>query len=323
MAESLSQSEFDMVIVGPNAAIDSYYSLSELEVGVVNRARQALHTAGGKGINMARALSVMGGKPYYIGIVGGYSGRFVRDELDREGIAHGLFWTSGETRRCSTWVVPETGQTTVVLDPGSAVSDETGFEFLKHVQSNSGKAPFLTLTGSLLTGLPYRYYANIIQAVNSIHEVKICIDSSGNTLNAAATSGANVIKVNYQEFQTAFGGPDKWDWQAIEHKFNLLHENGLEILVVTNGPRGAYVFSCIEKPFRVFTPIEKWVNTAGAGDTFMAGMLFGLMKGQPLKEAAKYASSVATAQLQHIVCGYFNPDETSSYMNKTEIEALR
>ncbi len=66
-----SRHEFDIVIASPNAAVDSYYPLQQLEVGTVNRSEHALHTAGGKGNNMARAAARLGARVLSLGIVGG------------------------------------------------------------------------------------------------------------------------------------------------------------------------------------------------------------------------------------------------------------
>src|SRR4030066_1432156 len=100
LGRSPGQHEFDAVIVSPNIAVDSYYVLPEMEMGGVNRAEKVWHTAGGKGSNMARVMTLLGGRALVLGIAGGHTGRFIADELHREGIAHDLVGVGGEARRC-------------------------------------------------------------------------------------------------------------------------------------------------------------------------------------------------------------------------------
>ena len=73
MADSppVGTSEYDIAVVSPSLAVDSYYVVSQLRLGDVNRGEQTLHTAGGKGINMARAVPALGGRVLIVGAVGG------------------------------------------------------------------------------------------------------------------------------------------------------------------------------------------------------------------------------------------------------------
>src|SRR5262245_24896463 len=88
----------DVVIVAPNAAVDVYSHLDSLAVGEVNRLSTSCPTAGGKGNNFARALSRIGGRPLVTGVVAGQRGRFIREQLAQEKIAHDFIEIEGESR---------------------------------------------------------------------------------------------------------------------------------------------------------------------------------------------------------------------------------
>ena len=114
------------------------------------------------------------------------------------------------------------------------------------------------------------------------------------------------------------------DWnpnRALEI-FACLEKKGLKLLVITDGPQGAYVFSDEASPFRVFTKVERWVSTAGAGDTFMAGLLMGLKRRLTLEAASCYASAAAAAQLQQVVCGSLQMEDLERFLPVTGIEKV-
>jgi tagatose 6-phosphate kinase len=309
--------EFDVVVVAPNTAIDSYYELPELAVGEVNRATTVLHTAGGKGNNMARAVKMLGGRVLSLGIVGGSGGQFIVNELQREGIPSDMVWAAHETRRTSTIPVPTLRQSTVVLENGVPVGDEARGALTDKVLSNAAKAPFLTLTGSLPPDFPDDYYATLIDKLKTL-PVRVAVDCSGKLLELATKACPSIVKVNVSEFCSTFGIA-AWSWQAAAARADDL---GIDIVIVTDGIHGAYVFSRECESFRVVTTVETLVNTTGAGDTFMAGLLVAINRGAPLEQASRLASSAAAASLQHIGSGFLDKKMAAHYLKQTQVEVL-
>jgi 1-phosphofructokinase family hexose kinase len=311
---------YDLLAVSPNAALDSYYLLSELIVGSVNRAESSLHTAGGKGNNLARAVIALGGRVMSLGIVGGFSGQFIVDQLAEESIPADMVWMEKETRRSSTLILAGQMQTTVVLDSGSSVEPEVGERLIQKIQMYADQAPFLVLTGSLPPELPASYYAEIVSRVKFTPGLNICLDCAGKALRQAVEEGVQVIKVNAKEFQSSFLEGKDWNPAEAFDIFTCLEAKGLKLLVITDGPQGAYVFSSGTAPYRVITKVERWISTAGAGDTFMAGLLLSLKRGLSLEAATCYASAAAAAQLQQVVCGSPRLADLEHFLPATSVE---
>jgi 1-phosphofructokinase family hexose kinase len=317
-----SHKDLDVVIVSPNTALDSYYVLDELDIGSVNRAHMVYHTAGGKGNNMARAVKALGGRVLSLGILGGYTGQWVASELEREGILSDPVWVETETRRSSTLVVPSRMETTVALDAGNPAGLAAG-DLLKHkIQCHARRAPYLVLTGSLPPEFSQSYYAEIMRSVTNGQPVNICLDCSGEALQMAAGAGARLIKVNSKEFQESFGLEQNWTQKDAHKALAHLHTLGLQLLVITDGPQGAYVFSMQSPPFRVITQVDAWVTTAGAGDTFLAGLVLALQRGETVEAAACYGSAAAAANLQQFVCVCLLLPDVERFLSKTRIESI-
>lgn len=311
---------YDFGIVSPNGALDSYYRVNNFCLEGVNRANLVFHTAGGKGHNLARAAVRLGGNVLSMGIIGGDSGRFIEKDLKKEGIGHDLIWADMETRRCNTIFIKGHQDTTVILEAGPKVGEAAREELVTRILERCSDVPIMILTGSLPPDFPSDFYAMITKKASSL-PVKICIDSSGEPLRLASLAGVYLIKVNRNEFQDAFGVAKKYfNLDSVRAVYNDLRQSGLQILIVTDGANGAYVFAPAQTPFRVITKIETWESTAGAGDTFMAGFLLALTRGETVMEAACYASAAAAANLQQLGCGFFDESDVPRFLKTTSIQ---
>ncbi|MCC6803324.1 MAG: hypothetical protein IT319_10590 [Anaerolineae bacterium] len=296
---------YDIVIAAPNSALDSYYPMPALVVGEINRAVAGHHTAGGKGFNMARAAVSLGGRTMSIGIVAGSSGEFIVSELAREGIPAEVIWGERETRRTATMPVAELRQSTGILEPGVPSGARARDAFTEMVLRCADLAPFVTLTGSLPPDFPVDYYASLIAQLKTRSAV-VALDASGDVLRLAAQAGPSILKVNIEELDSAFGNGADGQTDIVERgqrAFFALHPLGLEYLIVTDGSRGAYIFKHKHELLHVVTPLESWACPAGAGDSFMAGLLLALGRGDALEEAVAQASAAAAASIHHIVAG--------------------
>jgi tagatose 6-phosphate kinase len=312
---------FDLLVAAPNNAIDSYYDLASFQLGQVNKARQAFHTAGGKGFNAARAMKNLGGRALCTGIVAGSAGAFITKELDREGIAHDLVWSDGETRRCNTIHFPGQADTTIILENGSHVDEETVAVFSQHILQHCAAAPFTALVGSLPVGFPPAFYAHTIRQLKKLG-ARVCLDSSGLPLQLAVEAGPWMIKVNREEFNTVFqDGSCPSSRRSDRHIFQRLGQAGLEYLVITSGKDGAYLYTR-DAAIHVQTPVQQVVSSAGSGDTFLSGLLLELGRGHALDVAARLASAAAAANLLELGCGIFQRPMVDALLEKTHIQFL-
>jgi 1-phosphofructokinase family hexose kinase len=322
-AEPNSDERFDLIVASPNAALDSYYILSQVRVGDVNRADRSLHTAGGKGINLSRAVICMGGRVMSLGILGGHSGRFISEEMSRENIPGDMAWSQNETRRSATFVSTNQTLVTVVLDAGNVIEQAAADQLVKKIHTYARRAPYLVLTGSLPPALPPSYYAEIVRVVKEFKGLKVCLDCSGEPLRLAVENGAQIVKINAEEYQESFGQKgERLDPSSVYYTFQELSRSGLELLIITDGPRGSYIYPADREPFRTVTLVDQWVNTTGAGDTFLAGLLLAFNRGLAIEQAACYASAAASAKIQQIVCGSLSLDDLNHFLPLTSIKTL-
>ncbi|MEJ2288363.1 MAG: PfkB family carbohydrate kinase, partial [Deinococcales bacterium] len=137
-----------IVALTPNPALDRTLWLDRaLEPGALHRVQRVREAAGGKGVNLARAVAALGGSPVVAGPVAGFNGRKFRALLQREGIAGALTEVAGETREC-TIVLGGAGHPTEINEAGPDVDEDAWRELLAALPEGR-----LVVAGSLPPGI--------------------------------------------------------------------------------------------------------------------------------------------------------------------------
>ena len=107
-----------------NAAIDRTVAVPNFRLGHRHRAVESRTVAGGKGINVARALSLLGQPVIATGFVGGPTGTRVVEQLREEAVLTDFTRIAGETRINLAVIDPTSGEQTEINERGPAVSPE-------------------------------------------------------------------------------------------------------------------------------------------------------------------------------------------------------
>ena len=135
-----------------NLSIDRRYVVENARLGTVNRVKECHATAGGKGLNVARTVHVLGEDVVAAGIAGGDLGNFIEHALDKEGIRHRFTRVAGESRCCINICDTATGAQTEYLEPGQLVTPDEYQAFLKDFDELCAKSDIITMSGSLPRG---------------------------------------------------------------------------------------------------------------------------------------------------------------------------
>ena len=102
-----------IICITPNPAIDRTIILPKLVPGEVHRAEQSIVAAGGKGLNVARAIRTLGGESLCMGFAGGHSGHLLADLAQNEGLSFSWTWIDSETRTCIILASQDTDATLI------------------------------------------------------------------------------------------------------------------------------------------------------------------------------------------------------------------
>ncbi len=145
-----------------NASWDKTLVSSNLKTEGVAVAEKVYAYAGGKGVNLARALRELGDDSLVLGFIGGVTGELIKSALSTEGISHSFTETVSETRSNLTVSDPVSGRELHIVEPGGEVSNQELSEFLTTFRKHLREATFVALVGSIPPGVPSRIYADLV-----------------------------------------------------------------------------------------------------------------------------------------------------------------
>lgn len=295
-----------IVSVTLNAAIDKRYVVEGFKNGEVNRVKECSYTPGGKGLNVAKPLVILGAKVTATGFVGGFAGKYIETEVEKLGITSDFYHLNSESRSCINIWDEKAKEQTEFLEPGFTVNSEETKKFLEKFTEIIAKADVVTMSGSVPKGVPTSYYRELIRIVKAKNK-PVILDTSGDLLVEGIKEKPTMIKPNIDEIRM-LTGKECQDEKEILAAAKVLHQSGIKVVVVSLGSKGS-LMSCDEGEFKAVVPKVEAVNTVGCGDSMIAGFAKSMEDGKSMKEALRYASAVSAASAMCEQTGKFLPKD--------------
>ncbi|MFV9503715.1 MAG: 1-phosphofructokinase family hexose kinase [Oscillochloridaceae bacterium umkhey_bin13] len=296
-----------LLIITPNPALDRTMVLPGLRLGEANRTGEVLVTAGGKGLNVARAARALGQQAMVCAPLGGHIGEYVSHLAASEGLLGR--WTShrgGETRTCVLLVDPQAEDATALNEQGPILSATDWQTFTAEVLTAAASADLSLLAGSLPLGVEAHQLADLVVDLNSRGQ-RVLVDTSGPALATALAARPYGVKVNAAELGWVFGHRIESISDAAE-ALERLRSRGISLAVVSLGARGC-VAADVTGVWHARPPQVRVVSTIGSGDALHAGLATGLLRGLPLADALRFGVACGTANTLTIGAGQINAAE--------------
>lgn len=281
-----------------NPALDHYLEVDEFFMDDANRVRAECLYAGGKGIDVSRAIKRLGGNSMALGFIGGHNGRVMVDLLKREGVTTYFTAIAHETRRdIIVSAGRNKGTQTLLHTKGPVVTDKEWDCFLAHLELLDLRDAYVMMGGSLPRGVPPDAYRQLVQLVQQ-RGAKAILDADGACLKAGITAKPFAIKPNIHELQRAVGKPLRTDSELLKAA-TALNRKGITIVIVSLGPRGLLVVSGeghqLSEILWAIPPAVRVRSRVGAGDSTVAGFIFHHAGGKSLEDCARFAAACGTA----------------------------
>ena len=279
-----------IVTLTANPSVDRTIEVTELRPGTVIRARASRVDAGGKGVNVARALAAHGHKAKAVLPSGGAEGAQLEALLTGSGMDLLSVRIAGSIRANVT-VVEADGTTTKLNEPGPRLSrDELG-ALAATLSDAAASAEWAVLSGSLSPGAPADWYAGLIRRLRGTGP-RVAIDSSGPPLARAVTAQPDLIKPNREELAELTGRPIDTIADVVGAAAALT-DRGVHTVLASLGPAGAVLARGNTAWHATAVAIEPR-STVGAGDALLAGYLAAGADGPgALAEAVAWGSAAA------------------------------
>lgn len=261
-----------------NPAIDRELTVPSIDFDKVLRATQSRADCGGKGFNVSRMVSQLGGESVAVGFAGGRAGSLLQDMLHERGIETRFVWTAEETRTNVT--VVEEHRHIKVNEKGAAVSAENLTELLDVVQELAKPNDWWVLAGSLPPGAPVDIYATLVKLIKDAG-AHVILDASRDALREGCKAAPDFIKPNETEAFELTGEND------VDSAAAALHALGITNVVISMGADGV-LRSTADGKKMIAAPKITEVNPIGAGDALVGGLVWGLAQGFDADEALRW-----------------------------------
>ena len=275
-----------------NPCLDRTIAVHGLVVDETNRWSSARLYAGGKGIDVSRAIHEMGGRTIAYGFIGGPDGRAVEILLDEEGVPFSFTPIEQETRTNFIITDTKTGQQTRIDAPGPHISKKELERFDRKMRRIYPRPDLIVAGGSLPPGVPANIYYDIILEAKGFG-VRSILDSEGQWLKEGIKAKPYLIKPNVHEAEELLRVELPSEEAIIKASLNLI-EMDIEVAVISRGKEGI-IAATKEKIFKAVPPPVKIRSAVGAGDCTIAGLALKLAYGEPLIEACRLAVAMGSA----------------------------
>lgn len=276
-----------------NPALDKNTNIERLQAHEKLRCDTPRWEPGGGGINVSRAVKIMGGDSLCIYLGGGHTGAMMEELLMQEGIQQQRIQGKSATRENLLVYETSTGNQFRFGMPGAEVTEEELQACLDAVSNLPADVEYLVASGSLPPGAPDNFYARIAQLAQERNMLCV-IDTSGKALVRAAEAGLCLMKPNLGELSALAG---KEHINAMEQEKiarEVIQKGKAKMLAVSLGPRGAMLVTANTLEY-VVPPTVKQLSTVGAGDSMVAGMVLSLSRGESEQEMIRWGVAAGTA----------------------------
>ncbi|HVV58853.1 MAG TPA: 1-phosphofructokinase family hexose kinase [Gaiellaceae bacterium] len=311
-----------IVTVTLNAAIDRTLTVPNFQRGQRHRASAGLTLAGGKGINVARALKALGVPVVATGLAGGRNGTRIVEELTGEAILNDFVRIEGESRTSTAVVDPADGTYTEINEWGPAVRPEELEILLDKLRYLTQGAEVVVFAGSLPRDVANDFYAEAIRELGRRH-VPVVLDCEGEPLRLGLEAEPFLVSPNQAEAEGVVG-QELYDDDDFCLALDQIAEMGARNVIVTTEAGCVALFREERETsrFRAVAPRVEPVSTVGSGDVLLAAYLAARHAGRPFAEALRSAVSAGAASTLEVGAGRFDPRQAGRLHAGVEVTEL-
>ena len=302
-----------------NPALDKSTSVERILPSEKLRCDEPTYEPGGGGINVSRAIKILGGESIAIYLAGGSSGKKIEELLSAEEITQRVIKGKVATRENFMVMESSTKSQYRFGLPGAAVGGEELSACLEAIHNLPEEIEYLVASGSLPPGVSDDFYGKVAKIAHE-KNMQCIIDTSGMALKKASEIGVCLMKPNLNELSQLAGKTKISALEQEEIAQSVIKQGKAKILVVSLGPRGA-MLATESKIEYVVPPTVVQSSTVGAGDSMVAGMVLSLSRGEDLSEVIKWgvaAGTAATMTAGTELCRKKDVEDIFEWLNKKE-----
>lgn len=284
----------DILTITLNPALDLATTTPKIEAGPKLRCAEPELDPGGGGINVSRAIHILGGASRAFVAVGGPTGQRVTSLLKDEGVEALRFEVPGDTRQSIAVTATDTGEQFRFVLPGPHWDAGLLTPLLDRIVDAASPAGLAVLSGSNPPGIPDDIAITLCAHLKA-RNVSLIADMSGSSLHQLATMAASplyVLRLDQKEAETLAGRALLSRQDSADFAAELVRRGVAEIVIVGRAADGSVLASASER-VHAATPKVPVRSKIGAGDSFVGALALSLARGEDHAQAL--CSGVAAA----------------------------
>lgn len=289
-----------------NPSLDYIVTVPDFMTGIVNRTSREIIFPGGKGINVSIVLKNLGQENTALGFVAGFTGNEIIRLLEEKGVSTDFIKIQQGNSRINVKLRAQ--KETEINGQGPRIASED-IRRLYGQLDKLKEGDTLVLAGSIPDTMPDSMYMDIMDHLRD-KKLNIVVDATKDLLMNVLVYHPFLIKPNSHELGEIFGTV-LTDKDEVIRYAKKMQEKGARNVLVSMAGEGAVLVTEDGQQFRGAAPEGHLINSVGAGDSMVAGFLYGYMLNGNYLEAFHYGICTGSASAF-----------SEELATKTEVEAL-
>ena len=300
-----------------NPAVDKSADVEQLQIGKVHRLGNPRLTIGGKGINVAVVLGKLRADVGCVSFVGEGDVPLFVQSMENNEVQFYAIQIPGNVRRNLKIIDGKTRIVTEFNEQGPQADDDAFDQLMRTLVRLAKTSRYVALCGSLPPGRAPDTYQTMMRKING---KPLIVDTSGPALRHAVQEKPFLIKPNLMELeeltQTSLPTPD-----AVKNAAVALCKAGTAHVAVSLGERGAILTNGERTVFAPAIPVAA-ASTVGAGDSMLAGILYGLERGETAFESLRYGVAAGSACVKGGSVHALSVQDFKTFLARAEVREL-
>ena len=273
-----------------NPSLDYVVGVKQFREGTLNRTERESLMPGGKGINVSVMLQRLGCEATALGFLAGFTGNEIRRSLREQEIPEAFLFAKSGNSRINVKLKSE--KETEINGVGPCLDKEDTARLLVQMENLVSAGDTIVISGSLPHGLEASVYIDIIRLAER-KKAEVIADVAGGLLEAVLPYHPFLIKPNHHELGALFGTEIHSKEEAVFYA-EKLREKGAENVMVSLAEQGAVLLTQNGVYF-ADAPKGEVLNSVGAGDSSVAGFIFGFSQNYDFETALSFAVAAGSA----------------------------
>lgn len=313
----------EILTITLNPAVDYATSIEAVVPGPKLYCKTPRVDPGGGGVNVARAICMLGGRAKALVATGGASGQKLCAMLEAESVPVHAVDVGGETRLSFAVTDESSGDQYRFSLPGDTLTKEIGEFLIEGIVSQAPRNGLVVLSGGVAPGLSDRFPEKIRTALEGITD-RLVVDTSKGALHrliSEPVAPLHVLRFDHGEAERAAGRPLAELQESISFLTSLISRGVAETMVMGLGAEGSLLVTSAAR-YLCRTPKVPVVSKIGAGDAFIGGFTLSLQRGEGLQDALRWGVSASSATMATEGTGLCREKDVLALLPMCEVEVL-